>query len=405
MNTPIPSAPDAAFASRPLPRSGAASRPVARLLLGSALLAALACTSQPPGLELPEPGPTTQTPARAQDRPSADGPEPAVAVETVTVIAQHLRQDVVLSGELRAAESVALRAETAGRVIGVGFEEGQAVRAGQLLVKINDAALRAEKKRSSLRRDLAAQREQRLRKLVGEGTVSQDLYDEAANQLAVLEAELELFDARIALTEVRAPFEGVVGLRAISLGSYLTPQTVITTVQDLDPIKIDVTAAERYAGRIHLGTDIHFTVAGVDHTFTGRVYALEQRIDTTTRTVLVRARAANPGNRLMPGAFAKVRVTLDASDDALMVPSTALVPGLAATTVFVVENGVAAERKVRTGTRTARDIEILEGLAPGDRLIISGIQSVRQGTPVSTSDGNDTTGEEGEATAVQEAAP
>lgn len=369
-------------------------RPSARTRVGSLsnlfcifLLALVwtACgSSEPPGLDLPERTAKERSPAASAPPPPDT---PSVAVEAIRVVARQLDEEVVLAGELRAAESVSLRAETAGRTIAVDFEEGQLVRAGHLMVKINDAELVAERKRTALRRDLAAQREQRLGKLVAEGTISQDLYDEAANELAVLEAELELFGARIAETEVRAPFDGVAGLRAISIGSYLTPQITITTVQALDPIKIDVTAAERYAGRIHRGETLRFTVAGFDRSFEARVYAVEPRIDSETRTIQVRARAANPSHRLLPGSFAKVRLTLGARNEALMVPSIALVPGVNATTVFVIEDGKAAERVVSTGTRTASDVEILDGLSIGDQVIVSGIQSVRSGTPVMVSAG------------------
>ncbi len=348
--------------------------------LGCFLLTALlwgACgSSEPPGLDLPE-----RTSEQTEPKPPPPD-TPSVAVEAIRIAHRQLDEEVVLTGELRAAESVSLRAETAGRAITVDFEEGQFVRAGQLMVKINDAGLVAERKRTALRRDLAAQREQRLGKLVTEGTISQDLYDEAANELAVLEADLELFGVRIAETEVRAPFDGVVGLRSISVGSYLTPQTAIATIQALDPIKIDVTAAERYAGRIRVGEPLRFTVAGFDRPFTAKVYAVEPRIDSESRTIQVRAQAANPGHRLLPGSFAKVRLSLGAQTEALMVPSIALVPGVNATSVFVVEDGKAAERVVRTGTRTASDVEILDGLSVGDQVIVTGIQSVRSGTPV-----------------------
>lgn len=347
-------------------------------LLTLPLLAACG-VDEPPKLELP---------ARAADAPRTPAATPAdaerVAVDTVVVAPRHLAEEVVLTGELRAAESVALRAETSGRAVSLHFAEGQAVSRGQLLVKINDAELVAERKRTALRRDLAAQREKRLAALVAEGTISQELYDESANELSVFEAELALFDTRIAETEVRAPFDGVVGLRAISVGSHLTPQVAIATLQALDPMKLDITVSERYAGRIHRGDALSFTVAGIDREFAARVFALEPRIDAATRTMLVRAEAQNPGGVLLPGAFAKVRLVLDTKGDALMVPSIALVPGLEATTVFVVEGGVAASRQVRTGRRTAAEIEILAGLAIGDEVIVKGIQSVRPGTPVVT---------------------
>lgn len=285
-----------------------------------------------------------------------------VVVGTIVVTPRSLTEDVVLTGELRAAESVVIRAETSGRTLSIHFAEGHAIRRGQMMVKINDAELVAERKRAALHRDLAAQREKRLGALIAEGTISQDLYDEAKNEFSVLEAELELFDARIAETEVRAPFDGIVGLRAISVGSYLTPQTAITTLQALDPIKIDISAAERYAGRFSRGDRVSFTVAGIERRFEARVFAIEPRIDAETRTILVRAEAPNPDRSLLPGAFAKVNLILDTQDDALMVPSIALVPGVDSTTVFVVAGGRAETRQVTTGRRTQAEVEILDGL-------------------------------------------
>ena len=340
----------------------------------SGLWLAACGVEEPPKLELPS--------AETATAPAAKPEVTSVIVDTVVITPQQLAEEVVLTGELRAAESVTIRAETSGRAVSLHFTEGQAIDRGALMVKINDAELAAERKRTALRRDLAAQREKRFGALVAEGTISQDVYDEAASELAVFEAELELFDARIAETEIRAPFAGIVGLRAISVGSYVTPQTAITSLQALNPMKIDISAAERHASRFARGDRVTFTVAGNDQSFNARVYAIEPRIDAETRTIVVRAEAPNPTGALLPGAFAKVRLVLDSQDDALLVPSIALVPGLDSTTVFVVENGHAATRRVRTGRRTHVKVEILGGLAAGDEVIVSGIQHVRPGTPV-----------------------
>ncbi len=281
------------------------------------------------------------------------------------------------TGELRANEEVDLRAEEEGRIVDLRFEEGQAVRKGELLVKINDADLVAEKRRLEVQRDLAQRREQRSRALLEEQTLSQDVYEEARGRLQVLEAQLEQVAAEIDKTEIRAPFAGVVGLRQVSKGSLINSSTTIARLQNLDPIKLDFSVPEKYAGELGAGDTVTFTVSGSDRTFEGKVYAVEPRIDPNTRTVQVRARAANKEFALFPGAFAKVRVVLNRQDGALMVPSIALIPGAQSTSVYVAKDGKAERRSVDVGKRTEDRVQILSGLEEGDRVIVSGIQQMR----------------------------
>lgn len=341
--------------------------------------------------------PTSETSgeADAADRRAAERDEPAqnetseaegLAVKTYQVEPRSFDEAVQVTGELRANEEVELRAEEDGRVIGLHFDEGQRVAVGELLVKINDADLQAQRRRAEVERELAAQREARTRTLLAEKTISQEVYDEARGRLQVLDAELELIAARIARTEIHAPFAGVLGLRQVSEGSYLTSSQAVATLQSLDPIKIDFAVPEKYASTVRTGADVELEVAGHDGTFTGRVYAVEPRIDANTRTIQVRAQAPNPQRRLLPGAFAKVRLVLGSDDEALLVPSIALIPGLEATTVYVAEAGTAQPRQVRVGRRTADRVQILEGLEAGDRVIVSGLQQLRPGLAVKVDD-------------------
>ncbi|MEO1083969.1 MAG: efflux RND transporter periplasmic adaptor subunit, partial [Acidobacteriota bacterium] len=305
-----------------------------------------------------------QTDPPAQNETSPDAGE-GLTVRVYDVKARSFDEAVQITGELRANEEVELRAEEDGRVVGLYFDEGERVRAGELLVKINDADLQAERRRIEVQRQLAAQREERTRTLLAEKTISQELYDEANGRLQVLDAELELIAARIDRTEIHAPFAGVVGLRQVSEGSYLTSSRAVATLQSLDPIKIDFAVPEKYAADVGPGATVELDVAGQAESFTGRVYAVEPRIDAATRTVQVRAQAPNPQRRLLPGAFVKVRLVLESSDDAVLVPSIALIPGLEATTVYVAEDGHAQPRRVKVGRRTADRVQILEGIKPG----------------------------------------
>lgn len=364
-----------------------------RLLIAFSLLLPLAACSGPAADLVAADAMTRSSPERRADDsrarvdPPAENKAPgpsAILVRTVRLEPQPFDHVVRVTGELRANEEVELRAEEDGRIVGLHFEEGQRVEAGELLVKINDSDLQAELRRARVQRRMAAQREERMRTLLAEQTISEEVYDEASGRLQVLDAEIELIEARIRKTEVHAPFAGVLGLRAVSEGSYLTSAQVVATLQSLDPIKIDFAAPEKYAAELDVGARVELEVAGRAETFSGRVYAIEPRIDTATRTVQVRAKAPNPERLLLPGAFVEVRLVLERVDDALMVPSIALVPGLAATTVYVAKDGVAEPREVRIGRRTAERVQVLEGLAAGDEVIVSGIQQLKPGAAVRT---------------------
>jgi membrane fusion protein, multidrug efflux system len=305
-----------------------------------------------------------------------------VRVETWTVAGREFSEVLSATGTLLAQEGVELQAESSGRVVRIGFREGTAVRKGDLLLKLNDAELVASRERASHRRELAAIREKRLAQLVRERITTQDDYDAARNELAVQDAELDLIQAQIAKTEVRAPFDGVVGLRYVSEGAFVNAATKVATLQQISRLKVDFSVPERYAARLSVGQPVEFRVAGSDGTHAGHVYAIDPRIDTTTRTVLVRAVCDNTTGRLLPGSFASVRLTAGVIPDAVLVPAQSVLPGVSGKSVYVVENGHAVLRTVETATRTADDVHIVAGLAPGDVIVVSGLQQLRDGLPV-----------------------
>jgi membrane fusion protein (multidrug efflux system) len=293
-----------------------------------------------------------------------------------------MQDQLITTGTLRADESVELVSEAAGKVTSIQFEEGSRVAEGQLLLTINDAELQAQQKRLEYRLQLAEDRRQRQERLLEEGGVSQETYDQTLNEVNVLEAELELVEAQIEKTRVRAPFSGTIGLRYVSEGSYISPQTRIATLQSINPIKIDLSAPEKYSSRIQTGAPISFTVRGSDARYQGRIYAVEPQISTNTRSVQLRARAENAARTLRPGAFADITVVLGTIDDALTVPAFAVLPELGGQQVFVVENGQAQPRSVETGVRTDSTVQVTSGLAVGDTVITSGIQQLRPGLPI-----------------------
>ena len=198
----------------------------------------------------------------------------------------------------------------------------------------------------------------------------------------MLEAEAALINARLEKTRVRAPFDGRVGLRHISAGTYLTPGARVATLQNLSTLKIEFTVAERHMDRLRTGAAIEVRIAGAADPITASVYAIEPRIDEVTRTIRLRARAANPDGRILPGAFATVRLPLRTIPDAILIPAAAVIPGLNQQTVYVIEDGKAAPRVVQTGIRLDREIQITSGLKAGDVVITSGQLQIRPGAPV-----------------------
>jgi membrane fusion protein (multidrug efflux system) len=350
-----------------------------RGLIAVAVLAVVAVLAGPRVIAWLRPPAVAPAPAAKAATKSVGG---ALRVEAVVLVPAPLTETITSTGTLRAEEGVDLQPETNGKVVSINFTEGARVRRGDLLLKLNDAELRATLQRAAYRRDLAELRERRLARLIDSKSVNQQDYDVALSELSVQRAEVALVEAQISKLEIRAPFDGVVGLRFVSEGAFVNATTRVATLQRLEHLKIDFSVPEKYAGRIRVGTPIVFSVAGGEHRARGEIYALDPRIDVTTRTVLIRALCPNPGERFLPGAFASVEVALTQIDDAILVPAAAVVPGVSEKNVFIVSEGKAVRRAVETGMRTESAVQILSGLKAGDIVITSGLQQLRAGLPV-----------------------
>lgn len=319
--------------------------------------------------------------ATASPRRNASAP---LKVTTHVVEAGAFAETLMATGTLRAEEGVELQAETNGKIVAINFVEGARVKKGDLLVKLNDADLRATRERAVHRRDLAMLRESRFRTLIKDGIARQEDYDNALSEVNVQNAEIALVEAQIAKTEIRAPFDGVVGLRYVSEGSFVNAASRLATLQRLDTIKVDFSVPEKYASLIRVGNPIHFSVVGSEERFRGEIYAYDPRIDDATRSVMIRAISSNADTRLLPGAFANVEMTLSQVNNAIFVPAVAVVPGFSDKNVFILQDGVVARRQVETGTRTDTSVQIMTGLSAGDVVITSGLQQLRPGLAVVT---------------------
>jgi membrane fusion protein (multidrug efflux system) len=324
---------------------------------------------------------------RRSSAPSASAPaKRTLRVKSHRVDAGLLTERLATTGTVRANEEVELVSEISGKISSIHFEEGSRVTRGQLLLKIDDSELLAEQQRALHRVQLAERAEARQKQLLDDGVISSETYDVALGELNVLRAELQLIEAQLVKTEIRAPFSGVIGLRWVSPGSYLSSQTRIASLNDLDPVKLDFTVPERYSALMRVGDSISFAVEGFDRTFPGKIYALEPSIDAATRSLRVRARCPNSDGALVPGAFANVDLVLRSVPDALTVPSIAVIPELGGKKVFVYEDGIAQPRPVETGIRSNTAVQITGGLTEGDIVIVSGLLQMRPGLEVEIED-------------------
>jgi membrane fusion protein (multidrug efflux system) len=305
-----------------------------------------------------------------------------LGVRAMRLASRSFSNRIFTTGSVIANEEVQLRPESSGRITSLTLDEGRAVKKGDLLVKINDADLKAQLLRTQLQLELAELREARQKNLLENRAIAQEEYDVALNQVNTIKAELELIQAQIEKTEIRAPFDGVIGLRNVSEGSYVTPTNIVATLQDFNTIKIDFSIPERYAALIRSGDQIQFTRQGSELQYTGTIMAIEPRIDQATRTLMLRAQAPNPGRAIIPGAFAEIQFQLREIPNAIMVPSEAVIPELGGNTIFVLEDGVAKRRSIATGTRTETLVQVIDGLSDGDTILTTGILQLREGMSV-----------------------
>lgn len=293
-----------------------------------------------------------------------------------------MNEMIYSTGSLLPDEEVDLAFETSGKVVGLYFDEGRRVKKGELLSKINDRPLQAQLLKLQAQKKLVQEREFRQRQLLDRDAISRESYDQVATELQSIEADIMLIEARIAETELRAPFDGIVGLRMISEGAFATTQTKIVRLVKTRPLKIEFSIPERYAGEVTPGFSISFDIDGIPKSFEAQVYAIDPKVDMNTRTIVARALYPNSNEELKPGRFASVRARLSEIENAVSIPTEALIPEMEGEKVFIFSNGKARERKVTTGLRTESHIQIRTGLNFGDTLLTSATLQLRDDLPV-----------------------
>jgi len=295
---------------------------------------------------------------------------------------QNLDFNYAYTGKLLANEEIDIRPEISAKVTGIYFKEGSIVTKGEKLVKMFDADLQAQLKSNQLQLELAQKELDRKKALYQFKGISKEELDISENNYSTLKASQDLIKAQISKTELHAPFSGVVGLRNVSEGSFVSNSTIITSLQQVDPIKIDFSVPEKFIANVSNGKEIEFTIDASDEIFTGKIYALESKIDALTGSIKVRALSPNPKRALYPGSFAKINLKLFPNKECLMIPAKSTMPILEGEQVFILKNGKAKAVDIKTGYRTEREIEITKGLAANDTLVTTGLLQIKDGMPI-----------------------
>ncbi|MFN3760154.1 MAG: efflux RND transporter periplasmic adaptor subunit [Algoriphagus aquaeductus] len=314
--------------------------------------------------------------------PGGGGGQP-LPVSVVKLQKEALSNQLQVSGTILPNEAVDLKPEISGLVTRINFKEGQYVTKGTPLVYLNDDELQAQFQRLQYTQKLFETQENRQKQLLAREAISQEEYDIVLNQFNTALSDIKLVEAQLQKTVIRAPFNGILGLRQISEGSVINSANVIVSIVNIDPIKIEFSIPERYSSQVSVGAPIFFSSESSAEEVQGRVYAFEPQIDAATRTIKLRAESPNKGGKFLPGMFVKIRFVLEVKEDALMVPAESVIPELSGYKVFVVgADGKAEQRMIEIGTRTDTHVQILSGLNEGDMVLTTGVMQVRQGMPI-----------------------
>jgi len=322
----------------------------------------------------------------ASARTEAARPEAAprgAPVETMVARASKSAPTIQAVGSLQSDESVRIAPELAGRIAEILFKEGEEVKAGDLLVKLDDALVRGEVAEREATFALAKANLARANTLAKTGNVTERARDEATAQFESGRAALELANIRVDKHALRAPFNGVVGLRLASVGAYVSVGSPIVNLEKIDTLKVDFKIPEIHLGDVSVGQIISVTIDALPgRTFEGTIYAIDPMVDVNGRALQIRARLANADKVLRPGLFARIVITGKREQTVLLVPESAIVPRGRDSIVYRVENGKALESRVKLGQRRAGQVEIVDGLAPETTVVTSGQQRLRDGAVV-----------------------
>lgn len=316
-------------------------------------------------------------------KPAAMGGMPPVAVEAVPVTVGPISRRIEAVGSLRSNESVLLRPEIPGRIARILFEEGRPVKKGQVLVKLDDATYAAQLEQAQANLALSEANNSRAAQLYSRGAGTERARDEALATVRVQRAAIEVARAAQEKTSIIAPFDGIAGLRAVSVGAYVQAGQDLANLESVNPMKVDFRVPEQFLSAVMVGQPLTIAVdAFSNRSFAGTVYAIDPRVDESGRAVVIRATVANDDGALRPGLFARVSLILREVANAITVPEQAIVPRGEKSMIYKVVGDGFEIVPVRLGSRRSGAVEVVQGLTAEDTVITTGHMKLRPGAKI-----------------------
>ena len=308
--------------------------------------------------------------------------QPPQRVDAFIVTTRTISESIEVPGTLLAKEITEIHPEVSGRVTYLNISEGRYVGKGTVLARLYDGDLQAQLRKLQVQLSIAEKTEERSSQLLKIQGISQQDYDLTLLNVNNIKADIEIIRTSIGKTSIRAPYSGRIGLKNVSPGAYITPTTILTTITQVDQLKLDFTVPEKYSDRIKPGQTVSFTVQGRNRRYDAKVLATEASVTETTRSLLIRSVVQNRNAELLPGTFANVQLKFDPNPGALMVPSQAIIPQARGKKVISFNGGNAKFLDVTTGVRDSAFVQVTDGIKAGDTIVITGLLSIRPNSKI-----------------------
>ena len=312
----------------------------------------------------------------------AQAPQQVITADALIVSTRRLSADIEIPGTILANETTEIHPEVSGRVVALNVREGTFVSKGALLAKLYDGDLQAQLRKLDVQLQIAEQTEKRQAELVKIQGISQQEYDLSLLGVSNLKADVDILKEAVRKTEIRAPFSGKLGLKNISDGAYVTPSTIITTISQVNLLKIQFNVPEKYGSQLRTGQNINFTVDGSNKNYSANIIASEVKMDENTRSLAIRGIVRNGDASLIPGVFAKVKIVLGQNENAIMIPTIVVQPQGRQKLVYLYKGGKSMPADITTGIRDSSSVQVLTGLNVGDTVITTGLLFLRPGADV-----------------------
>ena len=330
-------------------------------------------------------GNTSKDPSPSSKKENKPRVIPALPVEGYVVQPSVLNSSIDVAGTLLPFEETEIHPEVEGKIVMLSIKEGSIVRRGTLLARLFDGDLTAQLHKLNVQLEIAKKTRERQTDLLKIGGISQQDYDLSVLSVSTIQADMQVLNASINKTIIRAPFDGKVGFKNISIGAYVTPATVVTSIRQISKLKLEFSVPEKYTPKIAIGNVINFTTEASEKKYSAKIVATESGITEDNRSLKVHAIVENVDKNITAGSFAKVNFDMGSNDNAIMIPTQAIIPEARDKKVIISKGGVAQFNVVKTGERDSARIEILSGLNIGDTVITTGLLNLKAGSKTNIS--------------------